>query len=290
MCTALDPSRKIRTGTCAWSYEDWKGGFYPVGLPPGERLAYYATHFDAVEVDSTFYHAPTQKMTRHWAEITPEGFVFACKMPRGITHERRLRDCDEAVEHLLQGLDPLGEKLACVLIQLPPSFRLKHDEAALRQFLKQLPRSVRFAVEFRHHEWHLPRIAEQLEENRVCWAWTDVTSAETQMEGAFEFLPRTADFGYVRFLGDIEDKYDADGERKYSYHELAWPRDVALENWVTRLKHEAEDLSSCLTFCANHFEGFGPGTAQRVSALLGKPTHLFAQAEPPDDGGQMTLL
>ena len=148
---ALDPLDTIKIGTCAWSYDDWRGGFYPEHLPPAERLAYYAQHFRAVEVDATFYHAPAPNVARHWAEATPPDFVFSCKAPREITHERRLRDCAEPLEAFLRSLDPLGEKLGCVLVQLPPSFRPRQDEAALREFVRALPRSMRFAIEFRDH-------------------------------------------------------------------------------------------------------------------------------------------
>src|SRR4051812_20944428 len=93
----LDAPANIKIGTCAWSYEDWRGVFYPEHLPAGERLEFYARHFPAVEVDSTFYHAPTPHVAAHWAEVTPPDFAFSCKLPREITHERKLRDSAEAL-------------------------------------------------------------------------------------------------------------------------------------------------------------------------------------------------
>lgn len=288
--SSLDPLAKIKIGTCAWSYDDWRGGFYPAHLPPGDRLAHYARHFSSVEVDSTFYHAPAPKVVQHWFDVTPPEFVFACKVPGEITHERRLRDCGELLEAFLLSIRPLGEKLGCVLVQLPPSFKPRQDEAALRAFLRELPPSVRFAVEFRHHDWHQPRIVHLLEERRVCWVWTDVTALDHQQEGAFEFLPQTTDFAYVRLLGHLEKKYAGDGGALHAYRELMWSRDASLENWALRLRQRAGELSPLLVYINNHFEGFAPVSCQRLSALLDLPVPPFELAAGEDSGGQMDLL
>src|SRR4051794_23877023 len=97
----LDKFANIKIGTCAWSYEDWRGVFYPEHLPPAERLEFYARHLPAVEVDSTFYGAPTSQVAEHWAQVTPPDFAFACKLSREITHERKLRDCSEPLHEFL---------------------------------------------------------------------------------------------------------------------------------------------------------------------------------------------
>ncbi|PYK27381.1 MAG: hypothetical protein DME52_04095, partial [Verrucomicrobia bacterium] len=89
----LTDQHKIRIGACAWSFEDWRGSFYPSHLPESQWLEFYANYFPAVEVDSTFYAAPAQATIQRWIEITPAAFRFACKLPREITHTRRLRDC-----------------------------------------------------------------------------------------------------------------------------------------------------------------------------------------------------
>ncbi len=280
----------IKIGTCAWSFEDWRGGFYPVHLPPAERLPFYAQHFGAIEVDATFYHSPAPNVARHWAEVTPADFVFACKGPREITHERRLRECSEVMAAFLRSLDPLGEKLGCVLLQLPPSFRIRQDETALRDFIRALPRSVRFAIEFRHHGWHQPRIVRLLEAHRVCWAWTDTTPLDHQQEGAFEFLPQTTDFAYVRLLGDLETKYAGDGRTVHRYREIMWPRDGSLENWAARLRQRAGELNPMLVFLNNHFEGFAPLSARRLAGLLGLSVRAFGAGAPPESESQLPLL
>ncbi|HEX8311387.1 MAG TPA: DUF72 domain-containing protein, partial [Chthoniobacteraceae bacterium] len=193
---------KIHLGTCGWSFDQWRGVFYPEHLPPTDRLAFYARHFGSVEIDSTFYGPPSLQTVGHWLDATPETFRFACKLPREITHDRKLRGAGEALDAFLAAMAPLRSKLACLVVQLPPHFTPHHDEVALKEFIRELPRDFRFAVEFRSEEWHLPRIVHLLEAQGVCWIWNDLTSLEEQNLAAFGFQPRTTDFLYVRLMGD----------------------------------------------------------------------------------------
>ena len=265
----MEDTEKIRVGTCAWSFDDWHGPFYPEHLPATERLGFYARYFDSVEIDSTFYAAPTPQTAGHWLDVTPDHFVFSAKMTREITHDRKLRDCAELLERFLAALAPLHRKLACVLVQLPPYFTLKHDETALREFILNLPRDFRFAIEFRDASWHLPRIAHLLEEHHVCWVWNDTTPLDRAHEGAFQFLPRTTDFLYVRLLGDPTTKYASDGSRLHNYRGLGWPRDASLDSWTVRIRQALPDVRQALIYTNNHVEGFSPHTAQRIAARLG---------------------
>jgi uncharacterized protein YecE (DUF72 family) len=293
MFSLLEPPAQIKIGTCAWSYEDWRGVFYPEHLPAAERLAFYARHLPAVEVDSTFYHAPTEHAVAHWAEMTPPDFAFACKLSREITHERKLRDCAGPLHEFLAPLTSLGKKLWCVVVQLPPFFQPARDETALRDFVRHLPAEVRFAIEFRHASWHHPRIAHLLSEHRVAWVWNDLTSADHQQEGAFELLPDTTDFLYVRLMGDLEKKYSANGRLIHRYRELLWPRDAALESWAVRLRHAAAEHGRIMVAVSNHYEGFAPQTARRLGGRLGFdfPTSESGTTDKgAGDEGQMDLL
>lgn len=264
--------------------------FYPEDLPASERLPFYARYFSAVEVDSTFYHAPTQHAVAHWAEVTPDNFAFTCKLPREISHERRLHDSAEPLREFLKALEPLKEKLWAVLIQLPPSFRLSRDEQALRNFVRHLPAGIRFAIEFRHDGWHLPRIAHLLQEHGVSWAWSDSTPLDHQKEGAFEFTPDTTNFAYVRLMGDLQKKYGADGKKIHQYRSLQWPRDVALDNWTTRIRQAQESHARIFVAVSNHFEGYAPQTAQRLAQRLGWTMKLPAIAKMEKGQQQMELL
>ena len=285
---------KLKLGTCAWSYDDWAGTFYPEHLPAVQRLEFYARHFSGVEVDSTFYHPPAEHVARHWAEVTPDGFTFALKLTREITHERKLRDCSQLLEEFVASCQGLGDKLGCVLVQLPPYFTLHEDEHALREFVIRLPRAIRWAIEFRHADWHLPRIVHLFEEHDVCWVWPDVTSVECQAEAAFDFLPRTTDFLYLRLLGDLETKYHADGHRVHHYRKLQWPRDVGLENWLLRMQQTIANVARVLVFSGNHFEGFAPETVLRFAQHVGLELHLPSRESlshsSDDENRQLELL
>lgn len=239
-----------------------------------------------MEIDSTFYAPPSGQTAGHWLDVTPEDFVFSCKVPREITHERKLRHCEDPLEAFLASMAPLRRKLACVLIQLPGYFQRRDDEYALREFIRQLPQDFRFAIEFRDESWHLPRIAHFLEEHRVCWVWNDTTTLAHQADGAFDFLPITTDFLYLRLMGDLKTKYREDGERIFRYRELRWPRDSALESWAIRVKQHAGQISRVLAYANNHYEGFSPATCQRFARQFGHEVELPRPGQKPDPGAQ----
>ena len=286
-----DAPSKLVIGTCAWSFEDWRGVFYPEHLPASERLGFYARHFSSVEIDSTFYHPPAPQVAAHWAQVTPAHFTFSAKMPREITHDRKLRDCESLLEPFLAGVTQLGIKLQCILIQLPPFFSPKHDEHALRGFIRHLPAHIRFAVEFRDPAWHTPRIAHLLEEHRISWVWNDMTTLEHASEAAFGFWPHTTDFLYLRMLGDLDAKYHPDGSEVHLYRELMWQRDVAIENWTEKIRSLVPEVARVLLYVGNQYEGFAPHTAARFAARLGVELRLPTRQElQGSDAQQLDLL
>lgn len=265
----LPDQQKIRIGACAWSFEDWRGTFYPPDLPDSRWLEFYAKYFPAVEADSTFYGIPAEGTLRRWLEVTPPAFRFACKLPREITHACQLRDCQGQLNSFLHAIEPLAAKLQTVLIQLPPSFAPKRGKSALRNFLSGLPQDFRFAVEFRHPGWHRPHIIDLLQRYRICWVWADTTSLNERNLAPFEFLPRTADFLYLRLLGDYATKYDTDGGHLHRYEKLLWRREAALESWSLKIERHLPEVGTVWTFASNHFEGFAPETCRRISQRLG---------------------
>ena len=273
----LTDQQKIRIGSCAWSFDDWRGVFYPHDLPASHWLEFYAGHFPAVEVDSTFHAAPAEATVRRWAETTPASFRFACKLPRQITHICRLRDCGAELSSFLRTIELLGPKLQVVLIQLPPSLTPADAKYALRKFLAQLPRDFRFAIEFRHASWHRPQFIRLVEKYRVCWVWADTTPLNERNLAPFEFLPCTTDFLYLRLLGDYATKYDMDGGHLHHYGKLLWKREAALESWSLKIQRHLADVRSVWAFAGNHFEGFAPETCQRLAERLG-----FNLPLPPD--------
>jgi uncharacterized protein YecE (DUF72 family) len=274
----LSDQQKIRIGACAWSFDDWRGPFYPPDLPNSEWLEFYANYFPAVEVDSTFYAAPSENTVRRWIEVTPAAFRFACKLPREITHARRLRDCTAELNSFLHALEALASKLQVILIQLPPSFAPKDGKRVLREFVSGLPRDFRFAIEFRHPGWHRPQFIHLLEKNHVCWVWADTTPLNERNLAPFEFLPLTTDFLYVRLLGDYATKYDVDGEHVHRYQKLLWKREAAIESWSLKIERRLSEARNVWAFVSNHFEGFAPETCQRLARRLGLDLRLPSEA------------
>lgn len=277
----LSAQQKIRIGTAAWTFDDWQGAFYPPDLPQSHWLEFYARHFPAVEIDSTFYAAPAEDVVLRWVEMTPASFRFSCKLPRAITHVCKLRDCSKELGEFLRAIEPLAAKLHMILVQLPPSFTPRDGRTALRNFLKQLPRDFRFAIEFRNSSWHRPNIISLLETYRAAWVWADTSPLNERNLAPFEFLPLTADFIYVRLLGDYATKYDEDGKHRHRYGHLLWKREAALESWALKIERHLAEVRSAWIFVGNHYEGFAPETAQRLAQRLGFELPLPSGTEEP---------
>lgn len=287
----LTAQQKIRLGACAWSHKGWRGSFYPADLPEDRWLEYYARYFPAVEIGSDFGNVSAESAVLRWAESTPAAFRFACKLPRSITHACGLRDCGAEFNAFLKTMEHLGDKLQVILIQLPPSFVPKEGRAALHSFLAQLPRDFRFAIEFRHPGWHRPQIVRLLEQHRVCWVWADVSPLNERNLAPFELWPRTADFLYVRLLGDYTTRSSGDGVSPHPYGKLLWKREAALESWALKINRHLEEARSVWTFVHDHYEGFAPETCQRLAQQLGYELPLPSPLEPaPDDAGQLDLF
>jgi uncharacterized protein YecE (DUF72 family) len=182
----------LRIGCSGWIYKDWKGPFYPPEVKDRDRLAYYATCFDTAEINASFYRLPSEAMVEGWATRTPEGFCLAWKVSRFITHNKKLRNCDDSVRLVFGRMAPLGARQGPALIQLPP--QLHCDTARLADFLALLPEGVRCTVEFRHPSWYAGPVFQLLADHDVALCLSDHHSAPSPCEV-------TADFVYLRGHG-----------------------------------------------------------------------------------------
>jgi uncharacterized protein YecE (DUF72 family) len=135
----------ILVGTSGFDYRDWRGTFYPRFIKSSERLAFYAEHFDTVELNVTFYRMPAASAFRGWRDAVPDGFRFAVKASRYITHIKRLDDPQSSVEYLMERASILGDRLGPILLQLPPTLEIDLDR--LDRTLEAFGRDVRVAVE-----------------------------------------------------------------------------------------------------------------------------------------------
>jgi uncharacterized protein YecE (DUF72 family) len=238
---------RVRVGCSGWNYADWREIVYPKGCGQAHWLGRYAELFDTVEVNATFYRLPSRDGVARWVEQTPDGFVFAVKSSRYLTHMKRLTDMARGVERLWDRLEPLTEspKMGPMLWQLPGNF--KRDDERLGFALERLPPG-RHAFEFRHASWFVPDVYAALREHGVALTVGDDSRRE---------LPAgelTADFAYVRL------HYGTRGRRgNYSEAELTtWARRIA--QWRRR--------SEVFVYFNNDWEGFAPDNARSLRRRL----------------------
>jgi uncharacterized protein YecE (DUF72 family) len=262
---------KLRLGTSAFTAAGWEGVFYPEGMAASEYLSHYAREFDCVEVDSTYYRVPSAQMVRGWYEKTPKGFLFAAKVPGTITHEKVLTDCDEEFRRFVDVMEGLGEKLGPLLLQFP-YFNKKAFAGPeeflerLEKFLKKLPREHRFAVEVRNKTWLGPRMLELLREHGVALALIDHPWMPRPREILARMDPVTADFTYVRWLGDrkgIE-------EQTKTWDKVIVDRRRELAEWVEAIRKFNQRSVDVFAFANNHFAGHAPATIRQFWELWKK--------------------
>jgi uncharacterized protein YecE (DUF72 family) len=177
-------------GTSGWQYKDWRGRFYPQGLPQTRWLEHYASAFATVEVNNAFYRLPERDTFAAWRARTPDDFCFAVKMSRYLTHIKRLREPAEPVARFISRATALGPKLGPVLLQLPPT--LAADRGLLAAVLEAFPREVRVAVEPRHPSWWTDEVRETLHRFDAALCWADRRGRPITP------LWTTASWGYLR--------------------------------------------------------------------------------------------
>ena len=152
-------------GTSGWSYNHWRGLFYPADMPPRQWFAHYAGYFSSVEINYTFYRLPAEKTFTRWREQQPEQFIYALKAPRTITHLKKLRQPKEALDRFLERARLLGSKLGPILYQLPPNWHCNVERLA--EFLDLLPGDLQHVIEFRDQSWHSDEVLKLLSEKGV---------------------------------------------------------------------------------------------------------------------------
>jgi uncharacterized protein YecE (DUF72 family) len=179
----------VHVGTSGYNYPEWKGTFYPEDLAAARMFEFYAARFRSVEINYTFYRMPTAKTTTAWRDQAPEGFSYALKAPRRITHEQRLKDAGDSVAFFCESARVLGPHLGPLLFQLPPN--LKADTGRLRAFLAALPRDIRAAFEFRNESWLTDEVYQLLADHNVALCIADFGDTTTPMQA-------TASHGYFR--------------------------------------------------------------------------------------------
>src|SRR6266481_93093 len=204
----------IRIGASGYHYKHWVGPFYPPKTPAAKMLEYYIRYFDTLELNNTFYRLPTISAFESWRDSTPANFVFAVKASRYITHNKKLKDPENAIEDLLPRAEHLGKKLGPILFQLPPKWRV--NVARLEELLEILPREHRYAFEFRELSWITPEVDRILRRFNAALCIYELAGFHTP-------LTITADFTYVRLHGPAAGKYQG----SYSQEQLSrWAHQI----------------------------------------------------------------
>ncbi|PZR64543.1 MAG: DUF72 domain-containing protein [Candidatus Eremiobacter antarcticus] len=200
-------------GTSGWSYQHWRGRFYPKKLPASQWLLFYTEHFRTVEINASFYRLPKRSVFKSWRKQVPQGFVFAVKGSRYLTHLKRLKEPAEPVERLMKSATGLGAALGPLLYQLPP--KMERDDQRLEDFLRTLAPEQQHVLEFRNKSWLSSAVFDLLRRYNVALCAHDMKKSETPPEV-------TASFGYVRLHGSL-----APFTGRYS--------DRMLKGWAQRL-------------------------------------------------------
>ena len=209
-------------------------------------FAFYSGYFDTVELNNSFYHLPKIETFASWRENSPRKFRFAVKGSRFITHMKKLKDPEPSIERFFVAAEHLEEKLATVLFQLPPHWKLNRER--LEEFLEALPQHHRYAFEFREESWLVPEVFELLRRYNAAFCIHDLGGIQSPVE-------ITANFTYIRFHGPGEAKYQG----SYS--------DNALKKWAEQIQEWRASLKSIFIYFNNDIGGWAIKNALRLKEL-----------------------
>jgi len=246
-------------GTSGWSYKEWIGPFYE---DEKRMFSYYAQFFNTVEINSTFYRYPSRSTIYGLNRVSPSGFIFSAKLPRLITHEKKM-DAKENIKkdlmRFLELLEPLSAsgKLGCILVQLPPRFTYDRDVGKLEGFLEMIPDGYEFAVEFRNSSWMREETWRMLREHNVAYCVVDEPSLPPDVHV-------TANFAYFRWHGRNRRPW-----YNYRYSE------EELKEWVPKLKEAGGKVEKIYGYFNNHFHGYAVENCIEFMQMLNvaKPKH-----------------
>lgn len=250
---------EIRIGTSGWQYRHWLKRFYPEHSPGPTMFRHYLEHFDTVEVNNTFYRIPQVSALRSWRDMSGKDFCFALKASRFITHNKKLKDCENPIEILLSRAEELGKKLGPILFQLPPHWGL--NLARLEEFLEILPRSHRYAFEFRNPTWDTAQAFRLLRRHNAAYCIF-------HLAGYLSPIEITADWTYIRLHGPA-------GKYQGSYSERE------LSEWAERIADWSSRLKSIYVYFDNDQMAFAPQNALELRRLVEARLHPEAPVSKP---------
>jgi uncharacterized protein YecE (DUF72 family) len=232
---------EVRIGCSGWQYRHWRGNFYPADLAQQQWLEYYASHFDTVEINNTFYRLPEPSAFAGWTSRVPRRFLYAVKASRFLTHMKKLKAPAEPLERLFSRARLLGSRLGPVLYQLPPRWGV--DIPRLTRFLRSLPARRRHAIEFRDPSWYTDEVFDLLARNGVARCVHDMAGSATGRHAVGPFV-------YARFHGPVRygGRYD----------------DRTLNEWAVWLAARVREGQPVFAYFNNDTGGHAPRDALRL--------------------------
>lgn len=289
-----DNLHKLHLGTSSWTFPDWREVFYPSSLPVKDQLGYYATQFNSVEVNTSFYALPAPSTVLQWVDSVPTGFTFALKAPRAITHEKKLVDCRQDVLAYLDVLRSLGDLAAPGFLQFPSQFTRAKYGRILADFLDWLAgelNGLRLAVEVRARDLSTEAFARFLAERGMSLVVVERVDTPDLYETwaaqlALESAPR---YLFLRIIGNDRDKLPND-------RDLQRPQDEILDRWAARIADLLAQTMEVYAYIHNPFEGHSPASVRRLWERIDRryslPVWSPSPLIPPDaeDSGQLPLL
>jgi uncharacterized protein YecE (DUF72 family) len=234
-------------GTSGWTYEHWKGRFYPTDLPQKKWFDYYASQFSAVEVNATFYRTFTDQTYQNWRQRAPEGFGYVLKAPKLVTHRKFLVNVEQDIQAFYRSCALLEEKFKLILLQVAPNMPI--DAGRLRIALSAFPAPTRVAVEFRRSEWYSRETMRLLEE-----LGATICNVDSPQHKVTDYL--TSGQAYLRMHGR---------GRWYSYNYSNPELEEIAQLAQNLIKKGARQV---YVFFNNDFEGYAPANALWLKQLL----------------------
>ncbi len=284
----------LHVGTSSWTFPDWRGVFYPPQTPADQQLSYYATQFNSVEANTSFYALPRPKTLLGWLESVPEQFTFSLKAPREITHEKRLVSVEQVTAAYLDVLRSLGSAAARGLIQFPASFSRASDGRRLAAYVDSLATSAQgipLSVEVRAFDLMTTAFARFLLERGISFVVVERTGQpetfanwQTAAESTGNRSPL-----HIRLIGNDRDPLPDDKL-------IRRPQEELLDKWAKRIADLLRSGTDVYCYVHNPFEGHAPETVRRLQARISQYLPLPEWNPSPvrpageEDSSQLSLF
>lgn len=241
---------KLYIGTSGFSFDSWKGEFYPDDVREKDMLAAYSQTFKSVEINNSFYRLPAATTVDKWVNIAPPDFIFAYKANRYITHRKKLKITDEPIERLNNAVAPFGKKLGPILFQLPPRWKVNVER--LREFVAALPKKHRYTFEFRDPSWLCDQVYDVLSNRNIALCFYDYRGFQSPE------IP-TADFVYLRLHGPNPEAYTGSYGSK------------ALSQYAKKIKAWQKQGLDVYCYFDNDQKSCAPADGQVLQKKVGTP-------------------